>query len=44
MKLLLNEGKLKYTEEQIENIRVDEYKNVIKTIINTKKKEVKKKN
>jgi hypothetical protein len=43
MKLLLNEGKLKYTEEQIENIRVDVNKEVIKTIINTKKKEVKKK-
>lgn len=43
MKLLLNEGKLKYTEEQIENIRVEENNKVIKTIINTKKKEVKKK-
>jgi hypothetical protein len=36
MKLLLNEGKLKYTEEQIENIRIDVNKEVIKTIINTK--------
>lgn len=43
MKLLLNEGKLKYTEEQIENMKVDVNKEVIKTIINTKKKEVKKK-
>ena len=35
MKLLLNEGKLKYTEEQIENMKVDVNKEVIKTIINT---------
>ena len=42
MKLLLNDGKLKYTEEQIENMREEVNKEVINTIINTKKKEVKK--
>ena len=43
MKSLLNEGKLRYNNNEIENMRVEYNSEVIKTIIKTKKNEVKKK-
>jgi hypothetical protein len=42
MKSLLNEGKLRYNNNEIENMRVEYNSEVIKTIIKTKKNEVKK--
>ena len=42
MKLILNEGKFKYTNAEIENMREEINKETINTIIKTKKNEVKK--
>ena len=42
MKLLLNEGKLKYTNNEIEKMREEINREAINTIIKTKKNEVKK--
>ena len=42
MKLLLNEGKLKYTNNEIEKMREEINREAISTIIKTKKNEVKK--